>query len=62
MDFKKLVYTIVRTGKSKSSGEAGRLEILARVNMIVLSPKGVSLEAEFLPFPGTSVFFLKVFS
>lgn len=39
------------------AGQAGRLEILARDNDLVLS-----LEAAFLPCLGTSVFSLKAFS
>lgn len=39
------------------AGQAGRLEILARDNDLVLS-----LEAAFLPCLGTSVFPLKAFS
>ena len=39
------------------AGQAGRLEIVARDNDLVLS-----LEAEFLPCLGTSVFSLKAFS
>lgn len=62
MDLKKLANAFMGAGQSKIYRVGCQAKIQARVDVIILTPKAVSLEAEFLPIPGILVFFLKVFS